>query len=331
MKKINSIIIASIAMILTAGIAAAVDSTYLYYNSGNIDMWNIDQSMWLEQKSPTTFWALYWSWKGSDYGGYMGIQTGSSLTTKYDGETAIFSLWNANGASGESCKPFDGEGVGYHCYIPMKVTPDTIYKYRVWRLNSSPEGQWWGAWINDEYIGSIRVESKNVYMGNIIGFSEYYGTDVPCDKTPRSISDWMIPTLNNNENTAQYIGNGSNKCNNAVIKNQNNIIRIEKGGTEDEKASPVDTLIITTPTPVHTEPVVTPTPVHTEPVVTTPSVTQIAPIPTPCKKWDGVEWIDCHPSESFSAGQKVMSVTGQFIHGLFNQLIRGLNGWMTES
>lgn len=324
MKKLNILIMASLAVILTAGISTAVDSTYLYYNSGNIDTWNIDQTMWLEQESPTTFWALYWTWKGSDYGGYMGIQTGSSLTSKYDGETAIFSLWNANGASGDSCKTFDGEGVGYHCYIPMKVTPGTAYKYRVWKLNATPEGQWWGAWINDEYIGSIRVKSENVYMGSIVSFSEYYGLDISCDKTPFSISNWEMPTLNNNENTASYIKTGGNKCENIIVKNQNDIIRMEKGSMKEEMISPVNS-----PTPVHTEPmVIVQSTVQVTPTVIVQPTVQVTSVKTPCKKWDGVEWVDCQPSESFSAGQKVMDITGQFIHGMFNQLMRGLNGWI---
>ncbi len=323
MKKLNIVIIALVAMASTVEVATAVDSTYIYYNSRDKDMWNIDQTVWLEQKSPTTFWALYWTWKGSDYGGYMGIQTGSSLTTKYDGETAIFSLWNANGASGMSCKMFDGEGVGYHCYIPMKVVPGTTYKYRVWKLNATPEGQWWGAWINDEYIGSIRVKSENIYIGSIISFSEYYGTDIPCDRTPFSISNWEMPTLNNNESSASYISSEGNKCENTVIKNQNDIIRMEKGDREEETIPPQQT---STPVQVTPTVIVQPTVQVTPTVIVQPTV-QVTPLQTPCKKWDGVEWVDCQPSESFSAGQKVMDITGQFIHGMFNQLIRGLNGW----
>ncbi len=332
MNKLNILIIALLAMIQIVGIVVAEDSTYLYYSTGNIDVWNIDQTMWLEQKSPTTFWAMYWTWKGSNYGGYMGIQTGSTLTTKYNGETAIFSLWNANGASGESCKEFDGEGIGYHCYIPMKVTPNALYKYRVSKLNTSPEGQWWGAWINDEYIGSIRVKSENAYMENIIGFSEYYGADIPCDKIPKSISNWMLPTLNDNKDTALYTGTGKNKCDNDVVKNQNTLIRLEKGRMENEVINPVITMIVPTPSPAVAQIVPTPSPTVTQIVSTPyPVITKTIPLSTPCKKWDGVEWIDCQSSASFDAGQEVTSVTGQFVHGVFNQLIRGLNGWVTGS
>jgi hypothetical protein len=61
---------------------------------------------------------------------------------------------------------FGGEGNGYSCRLAYKISKNTYYRYRLWRLTPDSGGQWWGAWIEnmttgvDTYIGSIRVDAS---------------------------------------------------------------------------------------------------------------------------------------------------------------------------
>ncbi len=181
---------------------------YAYWNyHGANGFWNTDQIMWVEQKASATFWAQYWTWPDGSNGGYIGLQTNGAA----GGDTGIFSLWNANAASGPSCGQFSGEGNGYSCRLSFPIYTNTQYRYRVWRLNSDAGGQWWGAWIYDSrsgqdvYIGSIRVPGSRTLMAVPMNFTEYFGNAVACNQVPVSIVDWTQPASNSQGNGAyQY-------------------------------------------------------------------------------------------------------------------------------
>ena len=138
--------------------------------------------MRVEQKAAATYWAQMWNWVGSSDGGYLGLQTSGSRFNGTSGDTAIFSLWNANAARGPSCGQFGGEGNGYSCRLAYSISTSPFYRYRVWRQNADAGGQWWGAWIQnlstgtDTYIGSIRVAAGRSAMTNVQNFVEYFGT-----------------------------------------------------------------------------------------------------------------------------------------------------------
>jgi hypothetical protein len=212
MKTIYKLI--PILMLMLISTASGMN---IYWNPVTKDnYWNLDQNIWLEQKAPTTFWAEYWLWTNmktgtsTATGAYMGLQTnGSFFNGLPSGELAIFSVWNATGARGFNCGKFSGEGEGYSCRIPLSIYVNTLYRYRIWQVDSDSTGQWWGAWVldghtgEDKYIGSIRTNSS--YRLSVPqNFVEFFGPNLQCSLRPVSIINWGEPTLNNGQYRSKY-------------------------------------------------------------------------------------------------------------------------------
>jgi hypothetical protein len=232
MKKIKEEIymnryvkIAFPAIVIGLLFAMQVSAVSVSWKSNGNNFWETDQSMWIEKLAPYTFWASQWSWTGTGLPAYMGLQTNGALKGQ-----AIFSAWNATGASGYNCGKFSGEGEGYHCLIPFNISTNTIYFYRVWRLNKDSVGQWWGAWIDSTFIGEIRVNSSDTGMNVPVDWTEYFGGGKTCDTSPKSVVDWAMPAFD-------YYGNGLGKygyysqlngvdisCNNGVIIPRNIVL-----------------------------------------------------------------------------------------------------------
>ena len=76
------------------------------------------------------------------------MQTNGNRFNGTTGDTAIFSLWNANATSGPSCGVFGGEGNGYSCRLAYPISTSTYYRYRVWRLGADSRA--------DDLIARIR-------------------------------------------------------------------------------------------------------------------------------------------------------------------------------
>ena len=175
---------------------------YAFWDHAAPDMWNIDQELKVVQKAASTFWALNWTWQDADFGGYLGLQTDGDRFGGARGELAIFSLWNAVAADGGNCQPFGGEGEGFSCRLPFSFLADHWYRLRLWRLEITEQGQWWGAWVIDdatgeEYlIGNIAVSAERLHVGAILNFSEYFGSQVACDAVPTSTAAWTAPQAN---------------------------------------------------------------------------------------------------------------------------------------
>lgn len=160
---------------------------------------NVDQKITIDQKAVATFFAMLWNWEGQNFGGYAGLQTNGVRFDGSRGDTAIFSLWNAVTSRGPGCGTFGGEGTGHSCRLAYPLVAGRTYRLRVWKLESDPWGQWWGAWVLDESTGIER------HIGDIMGpwgsgaimppsnFSEYFGGDVGCDHVPLSIVRWHPP------------------------------------------------------------------------------------------------------------------------------------------
>jgi hypothetical protein len=186
-------------------------SNWTFQGSGT-GYWNVDQQMTVEQLAPATYWAMLWNWTGASYGGYIGLQTDGSQPGGSTGDTAIFSLWNANAASGPSCAAFGGEGGGYSCRLGYPITAGTYYRYRLWRGAADAGGQWWGAWIEntatgtDTYLGSIRVSSADTLATGVANFVEYFGTAVTCTTVPKSQTVWTQPAANSEGNGSYQYG-----------------------------------------------------------------------------------------------------------------------------
>ena len=176
-------------------------------------LWNIDQTVTIQQKAEHTFWALQFSFAESPEVGYMGLQTDGNMFNGTTSEIAIFSIWGATAADGPACSTFEENGSGYSCRINFKIETDHPYRYRLWRLNEDTEGQRWGAWIIEDggrgmehYIGQIRLPvagHKFLSVANgLINFVEYFGTSQPC-KVVSSLATFEAPAGN-------YHGGNSN-------------------------------------------------------------------------------------------------------------------------
>jgi len=201
-----SLIAASLGTVVVAdpAVAAQHQNAYIYVNwnwSGS-GYWNVDQNIVIKRKATATYWAQVWRWTDASFGGYTGLQTNGSRGDGSTGDTAIFSLWNANAANGPLCGQFSGEGNGYSCRLAYPISLNVLYRLRIWRLNADTGGQWWGAWVKnnstgtDTYIGSIRVGATHGLMTSVRNFSEYFGTAVPCNQVPRSVADFTQPAAN---------------------------------------------------------------------------------------------------------------------------------------
>lgn len=178
------------------------------FDSPVANVYNIDQQIWLAQPNKNSFWPLQWSWEGSvGVGGYLGLLQENTSAN----QIVRFSLWNATGAmpgNGASCRPFDGEGIGYTCTLPVTIDTGKFYRVRLWGLNSVNDGQWWGAWLiekntqgglTERYIGKIKVPLAygQVKLSSITNFVEYWGnSEGQCKNVPPSVAGFTPPAVN---------------------------------------------------------------------------------------------------------------------------------------
>jgi hypothetical protein len=189
-------------------------NAYAYWDFGRNanDIENVDQRVWVAKPANGTQWVMLWFWTADpSHGGYLGFNTSD------DGESqALFSLWNADKATGENCHEFGGEGEGWSCRKPLELKSDVIYRLRLVRTKTDNEGVWWGAWIAQESasgvktefnLGEIRVKKEmNTINGKSIGnFSEYFGHTVEkCSSVPVSIFVVAPPAANRDAKTDTY-------------------------------------------------------------------------------------------------------------------------------
>jgi hypothetical protein len=200
MKIIYKVMSIFMILILASNIVTVpANAVSVSWKSNGSNFWSIDQSMWIEKMAPLTFWAMEWWWtKGGT--GYLGLQTTSSINSaksKSITGKALFSIWDATAAKGKDCGTFSGEGVGYHCFANFSLRTNTVYTYKLARLNNDGIGQWWGAWIDSDsastYIGAIRTNSAFTEMGTPIDWTEYFGGG---NASLKSIVDWTPPMFN---------------------------------------------------------------------------------------------------------------------------------------
>lgn len=179
-------------------------AAHLSWNFGRSPLraWNVDQVIAVKQRATATYWSMSFTFTGTGRGGYLGLQTNGTRTSGSVGDTAIFSLWGANGARRGACQKFGGEGTGYSCRRAFGFATNTDYRLRVWRLESDARGQWWGAWIRsgrtgvDYHLGDIRVPANSRTIESVTNFSEYFGRQVACDRVPQSQAYFTQPAAN---------------------------------------------------------------------------------------------------------------------------------------
>lgn len=184
-------------------------NAYTFWDFGEAanDVENVEQKIWIAMPAPSTQWVMTWAWLADPaHGGYLGFNTDENGKGQ-----ALFSLWNASQATGQACKEFGGEGVGWSCRTPFEIRSDAFYQLRLSRTKSEGDGVWWGAWIYENpdsntpteyFLGEIKVKSQmNLIRGNSINnFSEYYGqTQEKCSTVPLSILGVAPPAANKDE------------------------------------------------------------------------------------------------------------------------------------
>jgi hypothetical protein len=245
-------------------------NAYTFWDFGNDvnDIDNVEQKIWIAMPAPSTQWVMTWAWVADPaHGGYLGFNTNK------DGKAqALFSLWNATQATGDSCLQFGGEGTGWSCRKLFDIRSDVFYLLRLVRTKTESDGVWWGAWIyedpdsdtpNEIFLGEIKVKSEmNLIRGNSINnFSEYYGqTQERCSTVPLSILGVTPPAANKDENgnyarTSKFNGSSDPKKNPCQTgdESQGALFKVENydfgfasgaliflGGTSSEQVLPED-------------------------------------------------------------------------------------------
>jgi hypothetical protein len=199
------LLLAVLASVALAAPARAENAhVYANWNLDPAEIWNIDQTVRIDQKGASTYWASLWGWNDDDgsSGAYMGLQTDGHRTDGSVGELAIFSVWDATEADGD-CGPFGGEGIGMSCRVPYPFVAGRSYRYRLWRLEPGDDGgHWWGAWIIDlttaqeTSIGSILVPGDATGAIAQSNFSEYFGPYTTKNAVPRSVATFARPQAN---------------------------------------------------------------------------------------------------------------------------------------
>jgi hypothetical protein len=177
---------------------------YAFWNfHGRNGFWHVDQQVRVARKAASSYWAMNFGFTATpNEGGYLGLQTNGQRFDGSTGDTAIFSLWNANNTRGANCGRFSGEGTGRSCRIAFPISTGVYYRLRVWRLAADAGGQWWGAWIanpatgKDTPIGEIRVPRGKTLLTTPMNFSEYFGPARTCDTVPVSTAYFTQPAAN---------------------------------------------------------------------------------------------------------------------------------------
>jgi hypothetical protein len=91
------------------------------------------------------FWSHQFAFSDGEPG-YLGLQTLGRHPDGGEGKVAIFSIWNALGASGPGiAQKFGGEGEGFQTVIPYDWKAGRKYRLRVFKSGESPKGTGWTA------------------------------------------------------------------------------------------------------------------------------------------------------------------------------------------
>ncbi len=233
-------------------------NAYAYWKlSAGAGIWNVDQNIQIRQSAASTYWAGNWRWNNPEPsgGGYFGVQENGVRFDGTSGDTAIFSIWNANGTRGPGCGTFGGEGTGHSCRIAYPIYNDRMLRLRLWRQEADANGQWWGAWIKDQVtgveqsIGGIRAPLNATAVSSYMNFTEYFGPAVPAnDRVPRSIADYTQPAANQQTEglyeavgsfSGASVGSGTTGSVELVSLGWTNAARITMGGIATPTATPV--------------------------------------------------------------------------------------------
>lgn len=179
------------------------------FDDGVTGIDRIAQDIAVLEPAHASFFTLNWEFTAGD-GGYIGLQS------DVDGAGNVrFSLWNAGAARGESCRRFDGEGVGMTCVLPLGIETDRFYRVRVTRGDANATGQWWSGWIDavdatgqtrSTKIGELQVSADltAIEPASVYNFNEYWGDAVrACRDVPLSAALFVAPSVQRGDHGAR--------------------------------------------------------------------------------------------------------------------------------
>lgn len=158
------------------------------------------------------YWEVGWHWDNRIGSGYSGIQTKGYLANGKTSDLAIFSLWNSTSAiagPNSGCLPFNHEGSGHSCRIPINIIKGNKYEITI-QMDLEKGTRWWKASIKDfntnktEVIGSIEAPLENLEASNWNNFIEYWGQAVSCDSVGLANAKFYVPTSSNDQVEFSY-------------------------------------------------------------------------------------------------------------------------------
>ena len=142
----------------------------------------------------TYFWAHQFRTERGE-GGYIGLQTKGNRVDGSLGKMAIFSFWDALAAEGPAFQPFAGEGEGWSCRIPFLWEAGGAYRLRLEMTDEDPAVICWGATVDGQLLGRIRVPARWGRMGSwSVMWTEFYGPPITrCEDLPHSRARFSTP------------------------------------------------------------------------------------------------------------------------------------------
>ena len=179
--------------------------------------WNVDTWLWPSIISPNVSFTQNFSFTGRLYNmpppgaPPRGVSALMSLEQGTEGmRQASFTLLTASGARrsmipGAECRTILSGG--RTCAIPYDFRTDRWYLLRIWRLNDTSLGRWWGGWViddagNESYIGSILAPRDDDLISRTWSSSRT-SVAYTCGRFPPPSSVYFYqPILNNGRSLA---------------------------------------------------------------------------------------------------------------------------------
>jgi hypothetical protein len=194
-------IIAACCAVVIPQPAAAMWS---HWNDTGRGIYRYTQVFTVKKTAPSTFWSSQFNFReqpGS--GGYIGVQVDGYAFELGSGNTAIFSLWNADRAipaQGAVCGEFGGEGVGLSCRTRIAIRPGHSYKVSVVRVSLTTRWSEFQGTVRNmttgqiHPLGTIRVPGK-VSLQSPSNFIEYFGPTRACADRPLASARFHAPVV----------------------------------------------------------------------------------------------------------------------------------------
>jgi hypothetical protein len=209
-------------------VPASASAMWVHWGDGSAHSYrSFRQTVELGVAGRDTFWASQFFFTGDrTSGGYVGVQNDGFAFELGQGQTAIFSLWNALRAvpaPGATCGRFDGEGEGLSCRTRIAFSGGDRYRVRVARAAYSLHWTEFSASVVNlttkvtYRLGTIRVSGAELLQAPS-NFIEYFGdSSKQCSRRPAASARFFPPVVEFTETatrilTLQYRGSADPMC-----------------------------------------------------------------------------------------------------------------------